>query len=218
MKALSFLKRGFSLAGLALFTKRRGRTKLYRKGFTLIELLIVMAIISTLSTIGFVYYRGFIEQTKNTKAISDIHELANLIEQFKEDNGRYPGNLDELGRGPLKDPWGNPYHYVNISEDAKRGASHQNARWDRNQRPINTYYDLWSNGADGKSQKQVVAAHSRDDIIRAWDGAFVGLGKELDDLYGKPRPWKHSTDDTPDPPGAGEHGPGQGHGPPQVRP
>jgi prepilin-type N-terminal cleavage/methylation domain-containing protein len=41
-------------------------------GFTLIELLIVMAIIATLSTIGFYQYSSFIERTKVTKAIADI--------------------------------------------------------------------------------------------------------------------------------------------------
>ena len=57
-----------------------GRRWLRRRGFTLIELLIVMAIISTLSTIGFVYYKKFIEETKTKKAISDVNEIANLIE------------------------------------------------------------------------------------------------------------------------------------------
>jgi general secretion pathway protein G len=175
-------------------------------GFTLVELLIVMAIISILATIGFFKYMAFIEQTKVTKAIADVKEIARLIDDFQNLHGRYPETLDELGRGTFNDPWGNPYQYVNIAEDDKKGADKQKARRDRNQKPINTYYDLWSNGADGDYQQQVNGAKSRDDIIYAWDGDFVGLGKDLDDLYGKPRTWKHPTDDTPD------ESPGQGQG------
>lgn len=178
-------------------------------GFTLLELLIVMAIISVLATIGFFKYTGFIAQTKETKAIADVKEIARLIDEFKDlHDGRYPENLDELGRGTFLDPWGHPYQYVNIAEDDKKGSGNQKARRDRNQRPINTYFDLWSSGADGDYQQQVNGAKSRDDIIYAWDGQFVGLGKDLDDLYGKPRPWKHPTDDGTD----GSQGGGQGGG------
>jgi len=179
-------------------------------GFTLLELLIVMAIISVLATIAYYKYSGFIDQTKETKAIADLKEIAGLIKDFNEVNGRYPESLEEIGRGTFKDPWGHPYQYVNIADDDKKGADHQKARRDRNHKPINTYFDLWSNGADGDYQQQVVGAKSRDDIIYAWDGAFVGLGKDLDDLYGKPRKWKHPKDDSPDKPQGGGQGGGQG--------
>jgi general secretion pathway protein G len=181
-------------------------------GFTLIELLIVMGILSVLATIGFLRYTTFIEQTKVTKAIADVKEIARLIDDFEELNGRYPANLDELGRGTFNDPWGNPYQYVNIADDDKKGADKQKARRDRNQKPINTYYDLWSNGADGDYQQQVNGAKSRDDIIYAWDGEFVGLGKDLDDLYGKPRTWKHPADDSTDATPGGGQGQGQSQG------
>jgi general secretion pathway protein G len=146
-------------------------------GFTLIELLIVMAILAILSTIGFYQYSSFIERTKVTLAIADINQIAQLVEDFNALHGRYPDELSELNQGEFKDPWGRPYEYVLIGNDTKD-------RWraDRANKPINTYFDLWSCGPDGKSQKQVRASQSRDDIIRAWDGAFVGLGKELDEL------------------------------------
>ena len=104
-------EKGFFHAAFAFLAKRRGKRWLRRRGFTLIELLIVMAIISTLSTIGFVYYKKFIEETKNKKAISDVNEIANLIEQYKEEHGKYPESLDDLGKGTFVDPWGNPYQY-----------------------------------------------------------------------------------------------------------
>jgi general secretion pathway protein G len=146
-------------------------------GFTLIELLIVMVILAILSTIAIFQYSSFIERTKITLAIADIKQIAQLVEDFNELNRRYPNELSELNKGEFKDPWGRPYEYVLIGND-----THDRWRADRSNKPINTYFDLWSCGADGKSQKQVRASQSRDDIIRAWDGTFVGVGKELDEL------------------------------------
>jgi general secretion pathway protein G len=168
-------------------------------GFTLIELLIVMAIIAVLSTIGFYQYSSFIERTKVTLAIADIKQIAQLVEDFNELHGRYPDELSELQKGEFKDPWGRPYEYVLIGND-----THDRWRADRANKPINTYFDLWSCGADGQSQKQVRASQSRDDIIRAWDGTFVGLGKDLDELdikkQGEKDKGKDTTPPTTEPP------------------
>ena len=176
-------------------------------GFTLLELMIVMAIIFILAILSFFKYTALIDQTKETKAIAEVKELARLITEYRDRTGNYPDTLDDLERGAFIDPWGNPYQYVNIAEDDKKGAEHQKARRDRNQKPINTYFDLWSNGADGRYQQQVNGEKSRDDVIYAWDGDFIGLGKNLDELYGKPRKWKHPTDDgTDETPGGGQGG------------
>ena len=119
---------------------------------------------------------------KKTRAIADIKQIAQLIEEFNETNGRYPSDLSELNRGPFTDPWGRPYEYVLIGND-----THDRWRADRANKPINTHFDLWSCGTDGQSQKQVRASQSRDDIIRAWDGTFSlwtgwGGGKRSESL------------------------------------
>jgi general secretion pathway protein G len=44
--------------------------------------------------------------------------------------------------------------------------------------PLNTDYDLYSVGADGLSAGPLTAMQSRDDIVRANNGAFVGLGED----------------------------------------
>jgi general secretion pathway protein G len=41
--------------------------------------------------------------------------------------------------------------------------------------PINTDFDLYSKGRDGATQPPLTAASSRDDIVRANDGQFIGL-------------------------------------------
>ena len=45
--------------------------------------------------------------------------------------------------------------------------------------PINSDYDLYSVGPDGDSSPQLHNAVSRDDVIRARDGAFVGLAEDF---------------------------------------
>ena len=41
--------------------------------------------------------------------------------------------------------------------------------------PINSSYDLFSQGKDGQSSPPLTASASRDDIVRANDGDFIGL-------------------------------------------
>jgi general secretion pathway protein G len=53
------------------------------------------------------------------------------------------------------------------------------ARKDRFLVPINSDYDLYSMGADGESRPQLHNAVSRDDVIRARDGAYVGLAESF---------------------------------------
>jgi len=43
--------------------------------------------------------------------------------------------------------------------------------------PINSTYDLYSMGADGRTATPLTAAISRDDIIRANDGQYVGFAE-----------------------------------------
>ncbi len=49
------------------------------------------------------------------------------------------------------------------------------ARKDRFLVPINSDYDLYSKGQDGESVAPLTAKKSQDDVVRANDGAFVGL-------------------------------------------
>lgn len=49
------------------------------------------------------------------------------------------------------------------------------ARKDQFLVPINSDYDLYSQGADGRSMPSLNSLVSRDDVIRARDGAYVGL-------------------------------------------
>lgn len=139
------------------------------KGFTLIELLIVIAIIATLAGIATPLFSSYIDRVKNQKAMVEIRMLSREISFFHNDNNRYPVNLAEIGLGSLRDPWGNPYQYLPIA-----GTPKGKLRKDHSMVPVNQYYDLYSMGKDGKSQAPFTAAASRDDIVLANDGAYIG--------------------------------------------
>ena len=44
--------------------------------------------------------------------------------------------------------------------------------------PINSDYDFFSKGRDGKSVGPLTGGPSQDDIVRGSDGAFFGLGRD----------------------------------------
>ena len=52
------------------------------------------------------------------------------------------------------------------------------ARKDRFLVPLNSDYDLYSAGKDGKSRPPLSAQMSQDDIVRANDGAYIGLASQ----------------------------------------
>ena len=140
------------------------------KGFTLIELMIVMAIIMTLSAIATVNVMAALNQAKVAKAVGDVHALGTDIQMYFLSNSQYPNTLSDVGMGNFNDPWGNPYQYLNFATVKGKGKM----RKDRFLVPINTYFDLYSMGADGKSVAPLTAQASQDDIIWANDGDFVG--------------------------------------------
>jgi general secretion pathway protein G len=101
------------------------------------------------------------------------------IEIYKQANGSLPISLDQIGFRNFRDPWGNLYIYVPfIVDEGKKGKSKVSARKDRNLHPINTDYDLYSMGKDGKTTLPLTAQISQDDIIRANNGAFIGLAAD----------------------------------------
>lgn len=146
-------------------------TKSPSSGFTLLELMITIAILSLLMALAIPNYFGYIEKARITKTISELHQLQTRIDAFEIDNFRIPINLEEIGSQTLLDAWGNPYQFLNFSTVKGKGKM----RKDRFLVPINTTYDLYSMGSDGRSATPLTAKISRDDIIRGSDGAFIGL-------------------------------------------
>lgn len=140
------------------------------EGYTILELLTVIVIVGALSAIAIPNYTGYIEEAKETRAIADIVTLETDIEAYKFLYGTLPDSLDDIGRGGFLDPWGNPYRYLNIGKTKGKGKM----RKDRFMVPINSDFDLYSMGKDGRSVSPLTASHSHDDIIRANDGGYIG--------------------------------------------
>jgi general secretion pathway protein G len=148
----------------------RSKYVVYDKGFTLVELMIVIAIIATLAGIATPLFSSYIDRVKVSNAKVEIRLLAREISFFLEEKGRYPDKLAELGLGVMLDPWGNPYQYLPVADNPNGALRSFFAMV-----PVNQDFDLYSCGKDGNSQRPFTARASRDDIVRANDGAYIGL-------------------------------------------
>ena len=147
-----------------------------QEGVTLLELVAAIAVFGTLVAIFVPGFVEWLQATKVRRAILDI-QLLDADIRIWGGGQDFPASLDELyadlGRTPRLDPWGRPYAYLRI-ESANRGEW----RKDRFLNPLNADYDLYSLGPDGKSRPPLTAAMSRDDIVRAGTGAFVGRAED----------------------------------------
>jgi general secretion pathway protein G len=141
-------------------------------GFTLLEIMVSIAIVGILSGIAYPLYTEYIEKTKIARASMDILNISARLSSFFTENARYPESLNEVGYATFLDPWGSPYQYLNLQTTNPKD---KRIRKNRSVHPINTDYDLYSMGKDGISKAALTAKASRDDIIRANDGAYIGL-------------------------------------------
>lgn len=150
------------------------KTPLKTSGLTLIEVLLVMAILGVLTAVALPKYQDYRERVKQTQAAQDITVIQALIKNHQIDNGALPATLAAVGNGSRLDPWGRPYVYQELASVKGHGA----ARKDRKLNPINSDFDLYSLGKDGQSRTQLTNKESLDDVVRANDGAFIGLAAD----------------------------------------
>jgi general secretion pathway protein G len=162
--------------------------------------MIVMAIIGVLASIAAPTLINYRTKAKNALAASEIRLIEKEIKMYQIENMRLPDRLGEVKLGNISDPWGNPYQYLKIAQEDQaekdNGKGKGNGNGNRNDSteqenpaddekikprkdhflvPVNSDFDLYSMGADGKSKPPFTAAASYDDIVRASDGKYVGL-------------------------------------------
>jgi general secretion pathway protein G len=156
--------------GVPLHNPRR------RRAWTLIELLIGVAIVGLLAAIAVPSYLGYTQKARTADTIAKFRGMETRIESYRSEFGELPETLSAAIKPAPLDPWGNPYQYLNLGTVTPE--TQNQIRKDKNLHPLNTDYDLYSMGPDGDSKAPLTAKASRDDIIRANDGAFIGVAAD----------------------------------------
>lgn len=132
----------------------RSRNAGVRAGLTLIELIVVLIVIGLLAGLVAPQILGRVGEARITTARAQVELLGVALENYRLDNGVYPGTAQGLEalrtrpagspeprnwRGPYirkpvpVDPWGHPYIYRSPGDKDRNG------------------FDLMSAGRDGKS-------------------------------------------------------------------
>ncbi len=141
----------------------------------MLELMITLVIAGLLASIAIPTYARYSDRAKNEQAIADITAIASEIDRFRRNNHEsLPNSLAELPAQIPLDPWGRKYRYMSI---VRTVPGRIGPRKDHNL-ILNTDFDLYSVGKDGESAFPLSAISSRDDIIRANDGAFIGRAED----------------------------------------
>jgi len=134
------------------------RTGRDARGFTLLEVMVVLVIMGLIVGTVSVAVFSQLEKAKRREAIVQIGAIGQALDQYRLDNGQYPGTAEGLealvskgeGGGDCylkgcrlpKDPWNNDYVYISPGQ---HGGG----------------YDLESYGADG--------ADGGDEDIESWN-------------------------------------------------
>lgn len=137
---------------------------------TLVELMLAVLIVGVLAAIASAGYGHYRSKLNIRIAVQDIAMMSMLIKGMCEEDGQCPAALPASLAGKL-DPWGQPYRYLAIGQPGQ-------SRKDHSLVPINSDFDLYSVGPDGKSSPPLTAKGSRDDIVRASDGGFIGVAAD----------------------------------------
>ena len=66
-----------------------------KKGFTLVELLVVIAILAILASVAVVGYTAFINNAKDSKAKSELHQIVTYIDAELMDDGKWDVTVGE---------------------------------------------------------------------------------------------------------------------------
>ena len=156
-----------------LLTVRRFATA-GRRGFTLLELMMVATILGSLAALAAPNLVRVMDETKILEAMAEIRVMAGAASDHKLVNGTFPDSFDKFGLTDPLDPWGNKYEYLLIEGQFEVYPPGKKPRQDMFLRPINRDFDIYSMGPDGESADNLTMPASLDDIIRAYEGSFVG--------------------------------------------
>jgi general secretion pathway protein G len=138
-----------------------------RKNMPLVISVVAVALI--VGSFAVPAFNGYVERSRIARAVSDIGTMSLKLHRWQQDVHLLPENLAQAGIFGV-DPWGRPYVYLRAA-DARRAE----LRKDDERVPLNSDFDLYSLGPDGVSALALPAAPSRDDVVRAANGAYIGV-------------------------------------------
>ena len=157
--------------------RKHSKMEHHFQGFTIIELLIAITVLIALSAIAIQQFGSYRTSGDINLAVTQLRTISNQIQSHKVNNERFPASLSEIKpQVNMTDPWGRSYQYLNIEDADIKGKGQ--LRKDKNLVPINSDFDLYSMGADGKTVAPLTAKASQDDIVRANDGGYYGLASK----------------------------------------
>jgi general secretion pathway protein G len=84
-------------------------------GFTLLELTVTIAIIAIIASIATPMYHSALQTARIEKARAEIRVISSKIDTYRRENHDVlPPTLADVGYGDHRDPWGQPYLYLNF--------------------------------------------------------------------------------------------------------
>jgi general secretion pathway protein G len=142
-------------------------------GFTLGETLLATALLAVGIDAVVARISAQLQQIQFEQAKQDVSRIGLEIEAYRARHHELPGSLTDLGSAPPLDPWGHPYEYVNFEARGTVGQRTFDGL------PVNSEYDLYSRGPDGRTDVNLRSETARDDIVRARDGTYVGSAADF---------------------------------------
>ena len=133
------------------------------------DVLVGLAAVLIVGSFAIPAFNGYVERSRVARAVSDIGTISLKLHRWQRDGNTLPADLAEARLTAL-DPWGRPYVYLRAGD-----ASRAQLRKDDELVPLNSDFDLYSLGPDGVSALALPAAPSRDDVVRAANGAYIGV-------------------------------------------
>lgn len=80
------------LKQFAQFRNRSVWAAPWLKGFTILELMVAAAVLGVIATFAYSSYAEHVQETRRTAAQAALLELANFMERYYTEHGRYNGN------------------------------------------------------------------------------------------------------------------------------